>query len=92
MRQISFSMKLPLLLHWQSIAHGSNKEDQPNLSEIDLIITTYGMINRLPWLSDTQWDIVITDEAQAIKNPAAKQTRAVKALKSNVRVATSRSP
>ena len=74
------------------IAHSSNKEDQPNLSETDLIITTYGMLNRLPWLSETAWDIVIGDEAQAIKNPAAKQTRAVKSLKSNVRFVLTGTP
>ena len=74
------------------IAHSSNKDDQLNLSETDLIITTYGMLNRLPWLSETPWDIVIGDEAQAIKNPAAKQTRAVKSLKSNVRFVLTGTP
>ena len=74
------------------IAHGSNKEDKPSLTETDLIITTYGMINRLDWLAETAWDIVIGDEAQAIKNPAAKQTRSVKSLKSNVRFVLTGTP
>ncbi len=74
------------------IAHSSNKDEQLNLSETDLIITTYGMLNRLPWLSKTAWDIVIGDEAQAIKNPAAKQSRAAKSLKSNVRFVLTGTP
>lgn len=74
------------------IAHGSIKEDKPELSTIDLIITTYGMLNRLDWLSETAWDIVIGDEAQAIKNPSAKQTRAVKALNANVRFVLTGTP
>jgi superfamily II DNA or RNA helicase len=69
------------------IAHNSSNRDdtQPNLSNIDLIITTYGTLNRIPWLSETSWDMVILDEAQAIKNPTAKQTRAVKSLTGRVR-------
>jgi hypothetical protein len=30
-------------------------------------------VARVPWLGSTQWRLVILDEAQAIKNPAAKQ-------------------
>ena len=32
-----------------------------------------------------QWDVLVLDEAQMIKNPSTKQTQAVKALKSRVR-------
>ena len=32
------------------------------------------------WIGETRWRLVVLDEAQAIKNPDAKQTRAVKAL------------
>jgi superfamily II DNA or RNA helicase len=82
----------PSLSLW--IAHSStNRDDQkPNISEIDLIITTYGTLNRLPWLSETSWDMVILDEAQAIKNPTAKQTRAIKLLTSRVRFVLTGTP
>jgi SNF2 family DNA or RNA helicase len=47
---------------------------------------------RLPWLRETHWSLVVLDEAQAIKNPAARQTQAVKALKSRVRLALTGTP
>ena len=50
-------------------------------ADVDLVITSYGSLLRLPWLATTRrGDLVVLDEAQAIKNPGAKQTRAAKAL------------
>ena len=40
---------------------------------------------RLPWLSEFPWRLAMLDEAQAIKNPDAKQTKAVKRLKAGAR-------
>lgn len=62
------------------------------LREIDLVVTTYGMVVRTPALATHDWDWVILDEAQAIKNPGTKQTRSVKALRGNMRVALSGTP
>jgi non-specific serine/threonine protein kinase len=62
------------------------------LRGMDLIVTTYSMISRLDWLGSVEWDWVILDEAQAIKNPAARQTKAVKKLKGNMRVALTGTP
>ncbi len=62
------------------------------LAPIDLAITTYGQVPRLPWAAETDWDLVVLDEAQAIKNPAAKQARAVKRLRSLGRVVLTGTP
>lgn len=67
-------------------------QDQPDLSNIDLVITTYATVHRLPWLSSMQWDMIILDEAQAIKNPTAKQTQAIKKLNGRVRFALTGTP
>ena len=56
------------------------------------MITTYGTLVRAPWLTRTRWDLAILDEAQAIKNPGAKQTRAVKALDARARIALTGTP
>jgi superfamily II DNA or RNA helicase len=72
------------------VAHSSG--DAIKESAADLVITTYGTVERLPWLREKEWDTVVLDEAQAIKNPAAKQTRACKALKSRVRLALTGTP
>jgi non-specific serine/threonine protein kinase len=58
----------------------------------DLIITTYGMLARLEWLKQHSWRLAILDEAQAIKNSATKQTKAVKALKAGSRIAMTGTP
>jgi non-specific serine/threonine protein kinase len=60
-------------------------ERAPNLSTIDLVITTYGMTQRLTYLQNFTWDTVIIDEAQAIKNPGTKQTKAVKSLQATLK-------
>ncbi|MDR1000490.1 MAG: DEAD/DEAH box helicase [Clostridiales bacterium] len=62
------------------------------LDECDLFVTTYGMVARLEGLSAVVWDLLILDEAQAIKSPGIKQTRAVKKLDSNVRIAMTGTP
>jgi non-specific serine/threonine protein kinase len=67
-------------------------QDKSTLKGIDLVITTYAMIHRIPWIKDLAWDLVILDEAQAIKNPATKQARAIKQLKSQVRLAVTGTP
>ena len=51
----------------------------------DLVVTSYGATLRLGWIGKTRWRLVALDEAQAIKNPDAKQTRAVKALSADSR-------
>ncbi|MFZ0133829.1 MAG: DEAD/DEAH box helicase, partial [Desulfobacterales bacterium] len=58
----------------------------------DAVITTYGTAMRTEWIKKYAWRHVIIDEAQAIKNPGAKQTRAIKALKSNWRLALTGTP
>jgi non-specific serine/threonine protein kinase len=58
----------------------------------DLAITSYGSLRRIPALAEATWRFVILDEAQAIKNPSAKQTKAAKALRATVRIALTGTP
>ncbi|MEO7037171.1 MAG: DEAD/DEAH box helicase [Polyangiaceae bacterium] len=60
--------------------------------QIDLVITTYGGAQRLLWLAERTWHLLILDEAQAIKNPGARQTRAVKAFQARARIALTGTP
>lgn len=62
------------------------------LAGVDLAITSYGFLARATWLGDIPWNLVVIDEAQAIKNPAAKQTRTVKQLKADARIALTGTP
>ena len=63
-----------------------------NLADVDLVITSYGYLARTPWLGATPWRLVVLDEAQAIKNPAAKQTKTVKQLQADTRIALTGTP
>jgi superfamily II DNA or RNA helicase len=61
-------------------------------SECDLAITSYGSLLRIPMFAAADWRFVILDEAQAIKNPNARQTKAAKALKARARIALTGTP
>ena len=67
-------------------------DSETELSQYDLVITTYAMAQRYEALRDFHWDYVILDEAQAIKNPATKQTRAVKQLRAANRIILTGTP
>jgi len=62
------------------------------LQQTDVVITTYAMLQRQSWLLDIDWELAVIDEAQAIKNPAAAQTKAVKRLKARARIALTGTP
>jgi len=62
------------------------------LDGTDLVITTYGTLARIDALQAREWSLAILDEAQAIKNPGARQTRAVKALRARARIALTGTP
>ena len=76
------------------ILHGSSAKTNENEIKDNsfLTITTYGMVARLETLEKIQWDCLILDEAQAIKNPLTKQTKRVKALQSKMRIAMTGTP
>ena len=62
------------------------------LQDVDLVITSYGSLLRIPWIADASWRLVVIDEAQAIKNPDAKQTRIAKKLKAEAKFALTGTP
>src|SRR4029078_7784242 len=66
--------------------------DEKRLAGIELVITSYGSLLRVPELAAVQWRLAILDGAQAIKNPGAKQTRMAKQLKADARIALTGTP
>lgn len=63
------------------------------LTDADVTVTTYAIL-RLDqsMLSAREWDTVVLDEAQAIKNPESQAARAAFSLKAGVRLALSGTP
>ena len=65
---------------------------EAHLADTDLFVTTYAMLVRQAWLAQVSWRLVILDEAQAIKNPATRQSRAVRELPAAARIALTGTP
>ena len=72
--------------------HRVHPMDSDIAAEYDLIITTYALVTRYTWLEDIDWWYVILDEAQAIKNPNTRQTKAVKRLSAENRIVMTGTP
>jgi superfamily II DNA or RNA helicase len=82
-----------VIVHPSAMSPEQVKQFTPErAAELDLAITSYGSLLRLPSLTETAWRFAILDEAQAIKNPNAKQTKAAKALKAKARIALTGTP
>jgi non-specific serine/threonine protein kinase len=62
------------------------------LQDVDLVITSYGSLLRLPWIAERSWLLAVLDEAQAIKNPDARQTQTAKRLNAGARLALTGTP
>ena len=59
----------------------------------DIILTTYAIMRiDVEEMKKENWGMVIIDEAQNIKNPDTAQTIAIKALKSNIKIAMTGTP
>jgi len=64
-----------------------------DFSRFHLILTTYGTVRRdIAVLKDIDFDYVVLDEAQTIKNPSSQIARASRLLKANFRLALSGTP
>jgi non-specific serine/threonine protein kinase len=67
--------------------------DDDHFNEYDIIITSYGIVrNDIERLMKFDWEYVILDESQAIKNPDAISTKAVQLLKSRNKFILSGTP
>lgn len=89
-----FAPSLRLLIAHPSVMPAAELRalDPARLADIDLVITSFGSLLRQPVLGTIQWRLAIVDEAQAIKNPGAKQTRQVKQLQAQSRIALTGTP
>jgi len=87
-----FGPSLKVMVH-----HGadrlSGKAFQKKAAGHDLVVSTYALAHRdETLLSKIHWDRIALDEAQNIKNTAAKQTQAVKKIKASHRIAITGTP
>ncbi|XTZ19311.1 MAG: DEAD/DEAH box helicase [cyanobacterium endosymbiont of Rhopalodia fuxianensis] len=87
-----FSPTLSTLIH-----HGENRMKGKSFAKIvknkHLVFTSYPLVYRdTETLEKVEWKGLVLDEAQNIKNPQAKQSQAVRRLKTEFRVALTGTP
>jgi len=72
----------------------NNREDLvKSLKQQDVLVTSYGLlIQEAELLSAVEWNMIVLDEAQAIKNFLTKRSRAAMALKGDFRLVTTGTP
>ncbi|MBP0624139.1 DEAD/DEAH box helicase [Cupriavidus consociatus] len=89
-----FAPSLRLLIAHPSVMPAAELRtlDLARIVDTDLVITSFGSLLRQPVLATIPWRLAIVDEAQAIKNPGAKQTRQVKQLQAQSRIALTGTP
>jgi hypothetical protein len=84
-----FTPKLRVLSHTGSERIKGNA----HFENYDLILTTYGTLRRdVVHFDEVEFDFVILDEAQAIKNASTETAKAARLLKSRQRLALSGTP
>ena len=91
------ALKFAPTLNVKLFADSSNtlqREDMLNsVGEFDCIIISYGLLQReSDILKQVRWHTIVADEAQAIKNPLAKRTKAAYALKGDFKMITTGTP
>lgn len=76
------------------IWHGSQRKlSDFKTQRIDIVITSYALVTRdINMLIDQPFGCVVLDEAQAIKNPTAKVTQALKTLNVDRRICLTGTP
>ncbi len=64
------------------IWHGSDRKAiKSDLTDVDIVITSYALVTRdIDMLREQGFGFIVLDESQAIKNPGAKVTQALKTL------------
>lgn len=93
-----------LLTNWQKevtrfapslnvhVYHGQERSLNPK-NDFDILITSYCLARRdKNKLNQSDWFILVIDEAQNIKNPKSAQSKSIKGIKANYRIAMSGTP
>ncbi|MBS3949650.1 MAG: DEAD/DEAH box helicase [Peptococcaceae bacterium] len=88
-----FTPHLKLLVHHGPLRSRDGDELGIALQECNVVITSYTLAMRdQALLQGVEWEGIILDEAQNIKNPEAKQSKVIRSLSSGFRVALTGTP
>ena len=72
--------------------HGAGR-DLDAIGAGDIVVTTYGVVRRdAGQLADIEWDLVVADEAQAVKNPYSRTAVELRRIPARARFALTGTP
>ena len=81
------------VLQYHGDKRPKGKKFQEVVNKSDLVITSYSLVHRdLKILKGVDWQGIVLDEAQNIKNPEAKQSKAIRDLEAKFRIALTGTP
>jgi len=84
-----FAPHVPVLVHASARRTDTLNEVEPGT----VVVTSYGILrSKATDLACREWDVVVLDEAQQIKNPDALAARAARALDARLRIAMTGTP
>ena len=87
-----FAPGLPVLVH-HGVARTRGPEFLEEAARHALVISSYSLVHRdIEILRDAPWSGIILDEAQNIKNPDTHQSRAIRSLNADYRIALTGTP
>ena len=88
-----FAPELRTLMHHGKQRSREKPDFDAQLRESDVILTSYNLLQRdRDLLIEHEWEGVILDEAQNIKNPTTRQSRAAREVRGNFRMALTGTP
>jgi SNF2 family DNA or RNA helicase len=90
---LKFAPTLNIKIFSDSANTGQRQKLLNELSPFDCVIISYGLLQREhEILKEVHWHSIVADEAQALKNPLTKRTKAAIALKSDFKMITTGTP
>ena len=87
-----FTPALPVMVH-HGLTRSKGRAFKSEAEKHALVLSSYALLHRdFEFLKEVEWDGIILDEAQNIKNSQTKQARAARALTSDYRIALTGTP
>lgn len=87
-----FTPELTVLVH-HGAARARGEDLAARVAGADVVVTSYPLVERdRAALTSVPWGRIVLDEAQHVKNPGAKQTKAVRSLRAPRRLALTGTP
>jgi len=84
-----FAPEVPIVRHHGTERPVTSRAFRPG----QVAVTSYALLRRdIGMLEDVDWDVVVFDEAQQIKNPSSKGARAARSLHARSRIAMTGTP